>query len=470
MSGLRPPGWLVVPAVALVAAQAGALPVRPAADQVIDPVPVRAETVFTRAQLERARNFRRPQLVLGLSALGIQAAVLALLAVRPPATLRRPWRRPVVASALAGGALSLAVSAAALPVRAVAWERARQVGLVTQDALAWSGDVVKDAAIDAALAAAAAALALALMRRFRRSWWLPGAAALTAAAAVLLLADPVVRDPVFNRFEPLPPGRTRTDVVALARRAGIRVGEVYVMDASRRTRAANAYVAGLGATKRVVLHDNLLRNFTREEIRVIIAHELAHQRYGDLRRGLLYVALVAPFAMAAVAAITARLAGARTGTPAALPALGLALLLVATAVTWTSNGLSRRVEARADAFALRLTDAPAAQIALQRRLALRNVSDPSPPAVVTTLFATHPPVVERIGAARAYAAEAGEASRRRRRAPASQASAAAATVSQAKASPMRAYAVRPPAGLTAATSTTRRARPPALASSRPSRS
>lgn len=469
MSGLRPPGWLVVPAVALVAAQAAALPVLPAADQVIDPVPVRPETVFTRAQLERARNFRRPQLVLGLSALGIQAAVLALLAVRPPATLRRPWRRPVVAGALAGGALSLAVSAAALPVRAVAWERARQVGLVTQDALAWSGDVVKDAAIDAALAAAAAALALALMRRFRRSWWLPGAAALTAAAAVLLLADPVVRDPVFNRFEPLPPGRTRTDVVALARRAGIRVGEVYVMDASRRTRAANAYVAGLGATKRVVLHDNLLRNFTREEIRVIIAHELAHQRYGDLRRGLLYVALVAPFAMAAVAAITARLAGARTGTPAALPALGLALLLMSTAVTWTSNGLSRRVEARADAFALRLTDAPAAQIALQRRLALRNVSDPSPSAVVTMLFATHPPVVERIGAARAYAAEAGEASRPRR-APASHAIAAVPTASQAKASPMRAYAVRPPAGLTAATSTTRRARPPALASSRPSRS
>ena len=102
-----------------------------------------------------------------------------------------------------------------------------------------------------------------------------GVGRLGAVRRRLAALAPVVLDPVFNDFTPLPEGETRSDVLELARAAGVKVGEVYSVDASRRTTAANAYVAGLGPTKRVVLFDTLLDRYSRDEIRVVVAHELA---------------------------------------------------------------------------------------------------------------------------------------------------------------------------------------------------
>src|SRR5205814_7583129 len=130
--------------------------------------------------------------------------------------------------------------------------RAIGVGLVTQSWRGWGVDLVKAGAIGSGLAAGAAALADALRRRLPRAWWLPGAGAAVGAAGAMAFAGPVLLDPLFNTFRPLEDGPLRQDVLELAERAGVRVKEVYVVDASRRTTAANAYVTGLGATKRVV--------------------------------------------------------------------------------------------------------------------------------------------------------------------------------------------------------------------------
>jgi STE24 endopeptidase len=378
-----------------------ALLTAPSAEQLIAPVDARPLDFFTQAQIERGRDFRRPQVALGLLAFALQLALLAALATRPPERLRR-MRPRARDAAMAGAAISLAVHMVTLPVAAAARERARDVGLNTQSWAGWAGDHALGAAIDALVWALAAVVALALLRRLPRTWWLPGAAVVVAIAAALVFVRPIVLDPLFNRFEPLPRGPLRSDVLALARTAGIRVSDVYVMDASRRTTGANAYVAGLGATKRIVLYDTLIRDFPRAETRQIVAHELGHERYGDLGRGLLYVAIVAPFGMLAVAAMTRRIAAGPAGSPTVLPALALSFLLVSTGVTWISNGLSRKVEARADAFALRATRDPATAIAMQRRLVIRNVADPDPPAVVTKVLGTHPPPMERIGMALRY--------------------------------------------------------------------
>jgi STE24 endopeptidase len=225
-----------------------------------------------------------------------------------------------------------------------------------------------------------------------------------AFGVAITYASPVVLDPLFNTFTPLKEGRTRSDVLELARRAGVDVGQVYEIDASRRTTAANAYVAGLGHTKRVVLYDNLLKDFTPAEVRLVVAHELGHARHRDVPRGLLYLAIVTPFGMFAIARLSERLAGrGAQGTPAAVPAVVLSVALVASVLTVVSNQLSRLVERRADAFALELTDEPETQIAFQRRIAIKNVSDPDPPDWVTLLLATHPPTLERIGQAAAAA-------------------------------------------------------------------
>jgi STE24 endopeptidase len=399
--------------VAAAAAVAATLVLRPRSG-LVEPAAVEVTDYFSAAELERARDFREPQRLIALGGLVVSGGTLALLVLRPPRrTLARLGRRPLLGGAAAGAGISLLLVAANLPLSAVAHERSVEVGLSTQDWGPWLGDVAKAAGIEAVFAAGGGALALALMRRFRRNWWAPMAACAIAFGVVTLWLFPVVIDPLFNKFERLPDGRLRTDTLALAREAGVDVGKVYRVDASRRTTAANAYVGGLGPTKRVVLFDNLIEDFPPEQVRSVVAHELAHQKHRDIWRGIAWLALVAPAGTLLAQQLAERLgrgAGIRADGPApgpsALPALALSLSLVALALGSASNVLSRQVEARADAFSLRLTDDPAAHIALERRLARVNVSDPDPPGLLHALFGTHPTTVERIGIGEAWARSA----------------------------------------------------------------
>lgn len=394
-------GWPVALLLAALAATGAVVLLEPSAGELIDPEPLRLQAVLPEGVIDRNRAFARPQLAIGLLALAAQLAVLTWLAVRTPARMRALG--PSFGNAAATGAiLSVVLTVTGLPFAALARERARRVGLSTQDWLGWAWDLVLSAAIAAGLAALGAAVALALIRRLPRTWWIPGSVIVTGLAAVTVFASPLVLDPLFNRFESLPSGRLRSDVTALAEAAGVRVGAIEVMDASRRTTGANAYVAGLGASKRIVIYDNVVRDFTPGQARAIVAHELGHQRYGDLGRGILYVALVAPFGLLAVAVLTRRLERERAGHPATLPALALALLLVSTGTQWISNALSRDVERRADAWSLRATGDPQAFAGLQRRLVVRNRSDPAPPALVRAVLSTHPSALERFGTAAAF--------------------------------------------------------------------
>jgi STE24 endopeptidase len=316
----------------------------------------------------------------------------------------------VLGGALAGAGISLALVAVTLPLSAVAHERASDVGLATQTWGPWLGDVAKSAAIEAAFAAVGGAVALALVRRFRRHWWAPASVAVVAFGVVTIWLFPVVIDPLFNRFERLPGGPLRAQVLELARRADVDVGEVYRVDASRRTTGVNAYVNGIGYTKRIVLYDNLVDDVPRDQLLQVVAHELGHQHNRDLYRGLAWLALVAP-AGAFLAQSLAERIGRRDGLgepairpgPVVLPALALSVAIVSFGLGSASNVLSRQVEGRADAFSLDLTRNPAAHIALERRLAVRNISDPEPPALLHALFGTHPTTVERIGIGEAWA-------------------------------------------------------------------
>jgi STE24 endopeptidase len=397
---------------ALLVAEAAVLLMRPRDE--LEPVDVAAQSYFTAAQIERAEDFRSGQLALFGVRLAVELGLLVYVVRRPPERLRRAFRRPVLAGAATAAGISVALRVVTLPVSAVARERGKDVGLVTQDWLGWAGDVALGTAIEAVMVGSGGALLVFGMRRFGRRWWAPAAALVVAFGVAITYLSPIVLDPLFNRFEPLPRGQLRSDVLELARAAGVEVGEVYEMDASRRTTAANAYVAGLGRTKRVVLYDTLLRDFDRDEVRLVVAHELAHVHYRDVPHGLLYLAIVAPFGMFAVARLAQRLTprgeaadeppGARQVGPAAVPAVVLAISIMLPAVTAVSNQLSRAVEARADRYSMELTGAPQALIAFQRRIAVQNVSDPDPPAWSHALFGSHPTVVERIGQARAFEA------------------------------------------------------------------
>lgn len=397
LSRLRLPVAVVA---ALVVAEAAVLLMRPR-DR-LEPVAVAPETYFSAAQIERAEDFRSGQLWLYGARLAIELGLLVVIVRRPPRWL---GRRPLAAGAATAAGISVALTIATLPVSAISRERRKDVGLVTQDWVGWAGDVVKGTAIEALLIGAGGALLVFGMRRFGRRWWAPGAALVVAFGVVMTYASPILISPLFNTFTPLPQNELRADVTDMAERAGVQVGEVYVMDASRRTTAANAYVAGLGSTKRVVLYDTLLEEFTPGEVRLVVAHELAHQHFRDVPHGLLYLAIVTPFGMLAAARIGERLGGT-------VPAVFLAIAIMLPAVTIVSNQLSRDVEARADRYAMELTGDPEQLIAFERRITVQNVSDPAPPGWVSFLLGTHPTTMQRIGQALALsrgAPEAGDA-------------------------------------------------------------
>lgn len=389
--------------VTAFAAAAATLILRPRGG-LIDPTAIDVKAYFSSAELKRASDYGDLQRVLGLAGVALSGGTLAVIALRPPRRVRRlldrSARRPLRGAALAGAGISVTLGVVGLPLAAWAHERAVDAGLSTQSIGPWLGDVAKSTAIGAAFAALGGALALALIRRFPRHWWLPSAGAVVGFAVLMLYLAPVVIDPIFNRFDPLPKGPLRSDVLRLAKEAGVDVGQVYRVDASRRTTTVNAYVVGLGHTKRVVLYDNLIEDYPPEEVRSVVAHELGHVKHRDVPRGILWIAIVAPAGTLLVQRLAERIGdlggGARPG-PAALPAVALSVALVSFGLACAGNALSRPVEARADAFALGLTKDPKSFITLERSLAVRNLADPDPPRLLQLLFGTHPTTVERIG-------------------------------------------------------------------------
>jgi STE24 endopeptidase len=388
--------WLAALTIAVAAAEGAVIALRPR-DGLLAATAVEAGSFFDADEVARARRYGRGQLALGAAGGAAETALMVWLYRRG----RVRGSGSLAGAAADGAALSVALVLAPLPFAALMRARALRVGLATQSWGGWALDVSRSGALGGAFAATGAVIVAALMRHYGERWWRAAGAGSVLVAVAVTLVGPVLLDPIFNDFEPLEEGELRTEVLALARAAGVAVREVFAVDASRRTSAANAYVNGLGASRRIVIYDTLLEAFTPEQVRSVVAHELAHVRYRDVPRQLVFVGLVAPAAMRAIAALAARL----DDSPApGLPALALAGGVVSTPIGVVSRQLSRAIERRADAFALALTDEADAFIAFEQRLTRQNLADPDPPRWLSALLGTHPPIVERIGIAEAYRA------------------------------------------------------------------
>jgi STE24 endopeptidase len=184
----------------------------------------------------------------------------------------------------------------------------------------------------------------------------------------------------------------------LSTRAGVPVRDVLVADASRRTTKVNAYVSGIGRTRRVVLFDTLLQAADPAEVQVVVAHELGHRRDGHVAK----LTLLAMAGAAAAVAVLWAVLGTRIAQPRTLPeALLLLLALEATALP-AGAWLSRRWERDADRCSLDLTEEPAAFARAHVELARRNLSDLEPPRLVYLLLFSHPTPPERLALGRAW--------------------------------------------------------------------
>lgn len=426
-SRVHPAAWLLLP---LGAAELGVRLLDPR-EKPLPPAPAPASEYFQPAEIKRGAAYARPQLALALLKESLQLGVLVGLVARRrglaatrrgEVATRRGGGSPSAQGALEAIRLLGVLTVLSLPVSVLQRRRAMAVGLDTQAWRAWWIDVAKASAIGGTLTAGAGAAITALISRYPRDWWAAAALGSVGLGGVLGTLAPVVLDPIFNDFTPLPEGEMRSAVLRLARAAGVEVGEVYSVDASRRTTGANAYVSGLGPTKRVVLYDTLIDRYSPEEVGVVVAHELAHVRHRDVLRSLGFSALVAPAAALAVQRLSRVLLpdppprsrrAVLAGRPAAwrrdqarpaeaLPALALTASLVMGPIGILAGRLSRAIERRCDAESLELSDAPEAFISFQRAIAVQNVGDLEPPFWVRLLLASHPSTLERIGAAVAY--------------------------------------------------------------------
>jgi STE24 endopeptidase len=366
---------------------------------------------FTAAELSRERAFHRAIRPPGYASLVLALAAATLLGTtRIGATLvgkiPGPWP---VRAALGGLALSLVPRLVALPTDARAEVVLRRYGLSTQTWGGWTADALKGALVGGVVVVVATVGLAGIARAAPRTWWAWGGAAAGLLVCVVSYVYPLVVEPLFNTFTPLPAGQLRTDLLDLARRDGLPVHEVLVADASRRTTALNAYVSGYGATRRIVLYDTLLRGTTPKEVELVVAHELGHVKHHDVRNGTIAGALGAAAAVAGLfvlmtsAPLLRRIGADGPGDPRVV---GFLLFAVAAAGFLTSplqNIVSRHIEARADVHSLDLTGDVATFESSEHKLAITNLSDLDPNPVVYALFFTHPSSPERIALARAWA-------------------------------------------------------------------
>ena len=365
---------------------------------------------FPRAELARIEEYRRPARALVVASLAVQVVVVGAAAWKAgplAAAVTRVARGRLRAGVALGVLVVVAVTVAQAPLAAIAHAQRRRYGLSEQAYVGWARDQVVSLAIVAVLTAIAVTAALLLAERFGRRWWIPAVPALTAIALLLVVVQPYVISPLFNRFEPIPDRELARRIQTLARRMGVEIETVQVADASRRTTTGNAYVAGLGPSRRVVLYDNVLRDVPEDELLALSAHELAHVGRRHLWKGVAWFALLAVPGAYVVARVSGRVG---TGAEPAVVPVGLAAALGFVLLTLPlQNAASRRYEAEADWLALEATRDPDSVIALDRRLVLENLADPDPPALLTFWLGTHPPSIKRIAMARAWATTRGRA-------------------------------------------------------------
>ena len=362
------------------------------------------------ADADLARRYHDPRYraIVADAALGL--ALLAVVALTPPghALASAVDPLPEALGAFALGALLVALSALVrLPLSVwLGLTHERAFGFSRQTGREWAVDRVKGVAIGALLTGAGLAGLVGAAVLFP-AWW-PLVAAVGAALLVLLLTfvAPVLLEPVFNRFRPLEDEELRDAVLRLSTDAGVPVREVLVADASKRTTKLNAYVSGLGATRRVVLYDTLVDTATTPEVLTVVAHELGHRRHR-------HVALGTAIGMAGAAGFVLVL-WVLLRSDAVLEAIGAAgpgearivpfVLLVGSALGLLlaplQAALSRSWEYACDRFAVEQTgDLPAFESAFGR-LSDANLPDPAPPRLIYLWLFSHPTVEERLAAAR----------------------------------------------------------------------
>jgi Zn-dependent protease with chaperone function len=365
---------------------------------------------------DRASRFHRlrRRAALASTVLGI-AALLTLLVTGASVRLAEwtrgiaeslPWPfRPLSAIALYAATLAIAWEIVSFPLvfyRTFALDR--RYGLSSEPAAAWVAEHLKALAIGLALTLGATLAVYGAIHLSPDRWWFIAAGFFFVAAILMSLVAPIWLLPLFYRFRPIDRDALRERLLTLSSRAGVRVLGAFEWGLGEKTSRANAALVGVGRTRRILVSDTLLEDYSDDEVEVILAHELAHHVYYDI-----WTTLALETAVVSTSLHGAHLVATYVSSPlglrgpadlAALPLMALGAGAVSLALMPLTNAWSRHNERRADRFALRLTGRPEAFISAMRRLGAQNLAEARPPRLAFWFFHTHPTMEQRIASAR----------------------------------------------------------------------
>ena len=245
------------------------------------------------------------------------------------------------------------------------------------------------------------------LNQFGNLWWLPFAAVLFIVSVILARVVPVFILPLFYKISPIEDEDLRDRINSLAKDAGIKVENVYKFDMSKNTKKANAAFTGIGKSKRILLGDTLLENYTKDEIETVIAHELGHYKKKHIIKNIVIgttASFLTLFIISYLYNISIHWFGFDKITViAALPLLSLWIMLIGVIQTPLTNIISRKYEYEADEYAVSSTKKPVSFESTLEKLTEQNLGDKDPHPFVEWFFYSHPSIKNRISALKKFA-------------------------------------------------------------------
>jgi STE24 endopeptidase len=308
-----------------------------------------------------------------------------------------PW----LSVALYGGAVVIGTKLLFLPLNYYSgYHLEHSFELSNESFGGWLLDEAKSLGVNLVLGVLVLDVLYFLLRRAGEWWWVGAGTFFLLFGVVLSALFPVVILPMFYKLQPLENESLKQKLVALAHRVGAKVLGVYRMGMSEKTKKANAAFAGLGKTKRIILGDTLLDGFAEDEIEVVMAHEMAHYKHGDIWKMIMW-GTATTFVGLKISDLVLRgalpyFSFAHISDIAAFPLLALCLFAFGLVVMPVNNAFSRWREWKADAAALQLTENRDAFIRAMQKLAAQNLADLSPHPVIEFLLHDHPSLSRRI--------------------------------------------------------------------------
>ena len=305
--------------------------------------------------------------------------------------------------------LMLISKAVGIPLEIYGFRLEHRFHLSNQSTAAWLLDEVKGLALGLVMASLLAELVYWIIRKSPEHWWLYSWAAFTVLFVVFAQLAPVLLFPIFYKFIPLEDEELRNRLVKLSERAGTRVRGVYEWKLSEKSKKANAALTGLGNTRRIIVADTLLQNYSHDEIEAVLAHELGHHVHGHifksiiLQTGVTFIGFWAASEVLRYATYQMH-AFDLLSDFANLPLLALVSAALSLLLMPALNAYSRYNERQADSYCWKSVPSVDPFITAMDKLSAQNLSEKTPSRLVEILFHSHPPVSKRIAAARRFAA------------------------------------------------------------------